>query len=43
MYDQVYWLSIWLDPDIWAVGKRLDSVKLSGSTPFYNVAEWDLK
>jgi peptide/nickel transport system substrate-binding protein len=43
MYDQVYWLSIWLDPDIWAVGKRLDNVKLSGSTPFYNVAEWDLK
>jgi peptide/nickel transport system substrate-binding protein len=43
MFDQVYWLSIWQDPDIWAVGKRLDNVKLSGSTPFYNVAEWDLK
>ncbi len=43
MYDQVYWLSIWLDPDIWAVGKRLDNVKLSGITPFYNIAEWTLK
>ena len=43
MYDQVYWLSIWQDPDIWAVGKRLDNVKLSGITPFYNVAEWTLK
>ncbi len=43
MFDQVYWLSIWLDPDIWAVGKRLDNVKLSGATPFYNVAEWSIK
>jgi peptide/nickel transport system substrate-binding protein len=43
MYDKVYWLSIWQDPDIWAVGSRLANVKLSGSTPFYNVAEWDLK
>ena len=43
MYDKVYWLSIWQDPDIWAVGKRLDNVKLSGSTPFYNIGEWILK
>jgi peptide/nickel transport system substrate-binding protein len=43
MYDQVYWLSIWQDPDIWAVGKRMDNVKLSGITPFYNVGEWTLK
>ncbi len=43
MYDEVYWLSIWLDPDIWAVGARLSNVKLSGVTPFYNVAEWDVK
>lgn len=43
MYDKVYWLSIWQDPDIWAIGARLDNVKLSGSTPFYNVGEWSLK
>ena len=43
MYDNVYWLSIWQDPDIWAIGKRLDNVKLSGISPFYNVAEWTLK
>lgn len=43
MYDQVYWLSIWLDPDIWAVGKRLENVKLSGITPLYNISEWKLK
>ncbi len=43
LYDQVYWLSIWKDPDIWAVGARLMNVKLSGATPFYNVSEWDSK
>jgi peptide/nickel transport system substrate-binding protein len=43
MYDQVYWASIWQDPDIWAVGKRLVDVKLSGSTPFYNIETWDIQ
>lgn len=43
VYDQVYWVSLWQDPDIWAVGKRLDNVKLSGATPFYSIAEWTLK
>jgi peptide/nickel transport system substrate-binding protein len=43
MYDQVYWLSLWLDPDIWALSKRLGDVKLSGATPFYNIGEWTVK
>ncbi len=43
MYDQVYWLSLWLDPDIWALSKRLEGVKLSGATPFYNIGEWNKK
>ena len=43
MYDQVYWLSLWLDPDIWAVSKRMDNIKLSGATPFYNIADWTVK
>jgi peptide/nickel transport system substrate-binding protein len=43
MYDQVYWLSMWLDPDIWALSKRVEGVKLSGSTPFYNIGEWSIK
>ncbi len=42
MYDKVYWLGLWQDPDTWAVGPRLQNVKVSGTTPFYNVAEWDL-
>jgi peptide/nickel transport system substrate-binding protein len=43
MYDKVYWLSLWLDPDIWALSSRLQNVKLSGSTPLYNIGEWSIK
>ena len=43
MFDQVYWLSLWLDPDIWALSSRLQNVKLSGSTPLYNIGEWTIK
>ena len=43
MYDQVYWLSLWVDPDIWALSKRLEGVKLSGSTPLYNIGDWTVK
>jgi peptide/nickel transport system substrate-binding protein len=43
MYDKVYWASIWQDPDIWAISARLINVKLSGATPFYNAADWDIK
>jgi peptide/nickel transport system substrate-binding protein len=42
LFDQVYWLGVWQDPDTWAVGSRLQNVKVSGATPFYNVMEWDL-
>jgi ABC-type transport system substrate-binding protein len=42
IFDQVYWLGIWQDPDIWAVGPRLKNVKISGATPFFNVIEWEL-
>jgi peptide/nickel transport system substrate-binding protein len=42
MYDNVYWLGIWRDPDLWALSGRLENVKLSGATPFFNITEWDL-
>lgn len=42
IYEDVYWLGVWQDPDIWAVNSRLENVKISGVTPFYNVAEWDI-
>ena len=42
MYDKVYWLGLWQDPDTWAVGPRLQNVKISGATPFFNIHEWDM-
>jgi peptide/nickel transport system substrate-binding protein len=41
-YDKVYWVGLWQDPDLWAVGPRLKDYKISGVTPFYNIYEWDL-
>ena len=42
MYDNVYWVGLWQDPDYWIVGKRLKDFKVSGATPLYNVDQWDL-
>jgi len=42
IFENVYWLGLWQDPDTWAIGKRLQNVKISGATPFYNIMEWDL-
>jgi len=43
MSDKVYWISIWDDPDLWTVSKKLQNVKFSGATPFWNCYEWDVK
>lgn len=42
MFEKVYWLGVWQDPDQWAIGSRLSGVKISGVTPFFNILEWDL-
>jgi ABC-type transport system substrate-binding protein len=42
-HDKVYWLGLWQDPDIWAIGKRLGDVALSGVTPFYDILNWELQ
>lgn len=39
--DKVYWVSIWDDPDLWTVNKKVTGVKFSGATPFWNSYEWD--
>jgi peptide/nickel transport system substrate-binding protein len=43
IFDQVYWLGLWQDPDIWGVNNRLQNVKFSGATPFFNITEWGLQ
>ncbi len=42
MHDKVYWLGMWEDPDVWAVGPRLANVRFSGATPLFSIAEWDI-
>jgi peptide/nickel transport system substrate-binding protein len=43
MFDEVYWLGVWQDPDIWALSGRVQNARLSGATPFWNIGEWDLR
>jgi peptide/nickel transport system substrate-binding protein len=42
IFDQAYWIGIWQDPDLFGFSDRMINVKMSGATPFFNVAEWDL-
>jgi peptide/nickel transport system substrate-binding protein len=41
--DQVYWIGVWHDNDVWAINTRLANAKISGADPFWNVYEWDVK
>jgi len=40
MYDDVVVIMMWSDPDLWSLNNRLQGVKFSGATPFWNSAEW---
>jgi peptide/nickel transport system substrate-binding protein len=40
MYDQVLYIGIWKDPDLWSINSHLQNVKLSGAAPFWNAADW---
>lgn len=42
MHDNLYYLGIWEDPDVWIVNPAITGFKFSGVNPFYNLAEWDL-
>jgi peptide/nickel transport system substrate-binding protein len=42
IFDNMYWLGIWQDPDLFGISSRLQNVKISGGTPFFNVFEWDI-
>ena len=42
MHDDVVWVGLWKDPDLWSISTRLQNVKLSGATPFWNAHEWTL-
>jgi peptide/nickel transport system substrate-binding protein len=38
--DNVYWMPLWQDPDIWGVNKRVQGIRFSGGSPWWNVHEW---
>ncbi len=42
IFDNAMWIGIWQDPDLFGFSKRMTDVKMSGATPFFNIAEWDL-
>ena len=42
MHDEVLYVGIWKDPDLWSINNRLQDVRLSGATPFWNVHEWSV-
>jgi peptide/nickel transport system substrate-binding protein len=42
MYDDVVYVGMWKDPDLWSVSSRLKNVKFSGVYPFWNAYEWEI-
>jgi peptide/nickel transport system substrate-binding protein len=43
MYDEVVWVGLWNDTDLWSVSNRLKNVEFSGGTPFWNVTQWAIE
>ena len=44
IFDKAYWIGLWQDPDQWGYNSsKLTNVKISGVTPFYSIAEWQVK
>lgn len=43
LQEDMVWLGVWQDNDIWTVSKRLNNVRLSGADPFWNAANWTLE
>jgi peptide/nickel transport system substrate-binding protein len=42
IFENVYWLGVCQDPDIWALSSRLSGAKISGASPFSKISEWDI-
>jgi peptide/nickel transport system substrate-binding protein len=42
MYDNVYWLPLWHDPDLWALSGTFENARLAPTTQFWNAANWDI-
>jgi len=42
IYDQVYWIGLWFDPDLYAVRDTVRGVQFSGANMFFNITEWEI-
>ena len=42
MYDEVLYIGMWKDPDLWSVNKRVSNVQIAGVYPFWNAHEWEV-
>ncbi len=42
MYDDVVYIGMWKDPDLWSLSSHLKNVKFSGVYPFWNAYEWEV-
>lgn len=42
IFDQAFWIGLWQDPDLFGFSDRIQNVKMSGATAFFNIAEWDI-
>ena len=42
IFDNVLWLGLWEDPDLFGFSDRMLNVKMSGATSVFNVFEWDI-
>jgi peptide/nickel transport system substrate-binding protein len=42
IYEKMYWLGIWHDPDLFGVNERVKNVSIGGRTPFFSITQWDI-
>lgn len=42
MFDDVVWVGVWYDADIWATNARVQNALYSGADPFWNAINWDV-
>lgn len=42
IYEKMYWLGIWHDPDLFGVNERVTNVSIGGRTPFFSITQWDV-
>ena len=41
IYDAYIWLGVWYDADVWVIGKNVIGANPNGTTPFWDIVNWD--